>query len=92
MTEQEYNNIKHQLTMIKNISIILRTATEPIEKYKNDFNCPIEKAIENVDKAYSFLKKYGVSYLDTAYKTIKEITDKEYKDINNTIKTISQKL
>lgn len=92
MTETEYLSIKHQLTMIKNLSIILRTATEPIEKYKEDFNCPVERAVENVEKAYNFLKKYGVNYLETAYKTIKEITDKEYKDINNTVKEISKAL
>ena len=73
MTKEQEHKIKVQLIQIKNISTIMKAFFKPLDEQKRDFNLNDDEALERINNAYNFLKKYGSNYLDTAEQTIKEI-------------------
>ena len=92
MTKDNKDKINKQLTQIKNVSILMKTLFTPVAQHMRNFHCDQTEAIDRIDKAYDFLKKYGVSYLEQAEKQIREITDEEYNNINNLLTSIGKKL
>jgi len=73
MTKEQKHKINVQLIQIKNISTIMKAFFKPLDEQKRDFNLNDDEALERINNAYNFLKKYGSNYLDTAEQTIKEI-------------------
>jgi len=78
MTKEDKDTINRQLQQIRNISILLKSLFKPVQQTMNEFNCTQTEAIERIEKAHNFLKKYGVDYLDSAQTKIREIVDNEY--------------
>ena len=78
MTKEDKDTINRQLQQIRNISILLKSLFKPVQQTMNEFNCTESEAIERIEKAHNFLKKYGVDYLESAGTKIREIVDNEY--------------
>ena len=88
MTKDNKDKINKQLTQIRNVTILMRSAFKPIQQHMIDFNCDENEAIDRKEKAYDFLKKYAVNYLTDAERIIREATDEEYNNANNVINNI----
>lgn len=91
MTQENREKISRQLLQIKNISVLLSSMFKPVAQHMRETNCTEDVAIERIDKAYSFLKKYGVDYLRTAENQIKDVLEEDSKDVSN-ILSIGNKL
>ena len=78
MLKEDKDAINRQLQQIRNISILLKSLFKPVQQTMNEFNCTESEAIERIEKAHDFLKKYGVDYLESAETKIREIVDNEY--------------
>ncbi len=88
MTKDDKDKINRQLTQIRNVTILMRSAFKPIGQHMIDAHCDENEAIDRKEKAYDFLKKYGITYLEDAEKIIRDITEKEYNDTNNIVNNI----
>ena len=87
MTKEEKQSINSSLTQIRNVTILMRSLFRSVGQHMRDFHLSEDEAIARIDKAYDFLKKYGVDYLETAEKQMREIIDKEYNISNDEILT-----
>lgn len=88
MTKEDKDKINKQLTQIRNVTILMKSLFRSLQEHMRDFNCDENEAIDRKEKAYDFLKKYGITYLEDAEKIIREITDKEYNNTNNIVNNI----
>ena len=91
MTQENRTKIATELLQIKNVAVLMASMFKPVAQHMRDAKCTEDVAVERIDKAYNFLKKYGVSYLETAEKHIKDILDEDSKDVSN-ILSIGNKL
>jgi len=76
MIKEDKDKIEYQLRQVKNVSILIGMMTKDVMQYVRETNCTQDEAVEKREKAYNFLSKYGIDYLETAIKTIREITNK----------------
>jgi len=88
MTKEDKDKINKQLTQIRNVTILMRSLFRTVGEHMRDFHCDEDEAIDRIEKAYDFLKKYGIIYLEDAERNIREITDKEYNNANNVVNNI----
>ena len=91
MTQENREKIRNELLQVKNVAVLMTSMFKPVAQHMRDAKCTEDVAVERIDKAYNFLKKYGVNYLETAEKHIKDILDEDSKDVSN-ILSIGNKL
>lgn len=91
MTQENRDKINSELLQIRNVAVLLNSMFKPVAQHMRDANCTEDEALSRIDKAYNFLKKYGVNYLQTSEKHIKQILEDDSKDFSN-ILSIANKL
>ena len=74
MTGQDSRTLYNSINRIKNISYIMDILFQKINE--EDGKETTNQKIERIEKAYDYLKKYGVFTLKDSIQNIKEITDK----------------
>ena len=74
MTGQDSRTLHNSINRIKNISYIMDILFQKINE--EDGKETRNQKIEKIEKAYDYLKKYGVFTLKDSIQNIKEITDK----------------
>jgi hypothetical protein len=77
MTRDTRNKMYKQIQQVRNVSILMKMLFKPVTQTMSEYHCNESEAIERIEKAYDFLKKYGTDYLDTSVNTLLEIMDKE---------------
>lgn len=79
MNRDTRNKMYKQIQQVKNVSILMKIMLKPVGQTMSEHHCDETEAIERIEKAYDFLKKYGTDYLDNSVKTLLEIMDNESK-------------
>ena len=77
MTRDTRNKMYKQIQQVKSVSILMKIMLKPVEQIISEYHCDENEAIERIEKAYDFIRKYGTDYLDTAVKNLLEIMDNE---------------
>lgn len=77
MTQKEQQEIlikaNRTLTQLRNLSLVMKLLFTPPKKIMEERNCDVEEAVDKLNKAYDFIQKYGVMYLEDAVKELKPV-------------------
>ena len=77
MNRDTRNKMYKQIQQVRNVSILMKILFKSVNQTMSEHHCDEAEAIERIEKAYDFLKKYGTDYLDNSVKTLLEIMNNE---------------
>ncbi len=77
MNRDTRNKMYRQIQQVRNVSILMKILFKSVNQTMSEHHCDEAEAIERIEKAYDFLKKYGTDYLDRSVNGLLEIMNKE---------------
>ena len=77
MNRDTRNKMYRQIQQVRNVSMLMKILFKSVNQTMSEHHCNEAEAIERIEKAYNFLKKYGTDYLDSSVKTLLEIMNQE---------------
>lgn len=77
MNRDTRNKMYKQIQQVRNVSILMKILFKSVNQTMSEYHCDEAEAIERIEKAYDFLKKYGTDYLDRSVKELLEIMNQE---------------
>jgi len=72
---------KEAMTRLRNLSILMKLVFQSPSEIMLDRKCTLDEALEQQDKAYNYVRKYGVLHSKDAVEKAKPIIDQLLFDI-----------
>ena len=73
---------KEAMTRLRNLSILMKLLFQSPSEIMLDRKCTLDEALEQQDKAYNYVRKYGVLHTKEAVEKVKPIIDQLLYDTN----------
>ena len=80
-TKTDVIKARETLTRLRNLSIIMNLLFQTPKAIMEDKTCTMDKALEQQEKAYNYVKKYGILHTKDTVEKTKPIIDQLLYDI-----------
>ena len=80
-TKVDVMKAREAITRLKNLSIIMKLVFQTPAEIMKERKCTMDAALEQQDKAYNYVKKYGVLHTKDAVEKTKPIVDQLLFDV-----------
>ena len=80
-TKVDVMKAREAITRLKNLSIIMKLVFQTPAEIMKDRKCTMDTALEQQEKAYNYVKKYGILHTKDAVEKTKPIVDQLLFDV-----------